>query len=240
MTIRQHLQIELKKAAEELGLIDIEPKVDYPADSKYGDYSSNIAMVASKKIGKNPMEIAEQIAHELRTMNVELKTFDKVEVVKPGFINFWISNDTLIDRLIISDSPVKLKTSFSGKKILVEFAHPNTHKAFHIGHLRNIVTGESVVRLLKAVGANVIRGNYQGDVGRHIAQAIYGLLQIPDLDYQLKNLKDVKEKIDFLGKAYAAGSKAYEADGNAKKEIGEINKKNLCERSVYLRNLSSY
>ena len=66
---------------------------------------------------------------------------------------------------------------------MVEFAHPDTHKLFHIGHLRNITTGEAISRLLSASGAKIVRGNYQGDVGLHIAKALWGVknwvLKIP-------------------------------------------------------------
>ena len=53
---------------------------------------------------------------------------------------------------------------------MVEFAHPNTLKLVHIGHMRNLSTGEAVVRLLEATGNKVVRSNYQGDVGLHIAK----------------------------------------------------------------------
>ncbi|HCM38184.1 MAG: hypothetical protein UV61_C0017G0003 [Candidatus Gottesmanbacteria bacterium GW2011_GWB1_43_11] len=145
------------------------------------------------------------------------------------------------------------------KKIMVEFAHPNTHKAFHIGHLRNITTGESIIRLLESQGHEVVRVNYQGDVGMHIAKCLYGILQDqkskisakggsafgrknqnynpthPPLKLrggaggvieEFKN-KSINEKVEYLGKMYAAGSKAFEdpsADGKkAKEEIKDIN-----------------
>ncbi len=111
------------------------------------------------------------------------------------------------------------------QRILVEFAHPNTHKAFHIGHLRNITTGESVIRLLESQGHEVIRVNYQGDVGMHIAKAIYSLLKLSAISNQLSAIRkqDIKEKVEFLGRAYAAGSKAFEEDPAAKEEIGYYN-----------------
>jgi arginyl-tRNA synthetase len=140
------------------------------------------------------------------------------------------------------DAPVsngKIKLSDQPKTIMVEFAHPNTHKAFHIGHLRNITTGECIVRLLESQGYTVIRANYQGDVGMHIAKCLYGIMNFqfsifqPKADSLLANnlqtLDDVRklsinEKVEFLGKAYAAGSKAYEESDEAKNKIGEINK----------------
>lgn len=242
MTIKQQLVKEVVKVIKELGISDVEPKVEYPADPSRGDYSTNVAMAVFAKIknlhsagsgqekskikdAKTPMELAEEIRRELGIRNQELGLFEKVEVVKPGFINFWITNDALVGILTSLDSDGEAKTDLSGKKVVVEFAHPNTHKAFHIGHLRNITIGESIVRLLEAAGANVIRANYQGDVGMHIAKALYALLLISNFKSQISNLKTIDEKIDFLGKAYSSGSKAYDEDADAKAEILTINKK---------------
>jgi arginyl-tRNA synthetase len=114
-----------------------------------------------------------------------------------------------------------------GKRIMVEFAHPNTHKAFHIGHLRNITTGESIVRLLSAVGHDVTRVNYQGDVGMHIAKALYALLELSPYKEEVQSVTGVQARVEFLGRAYAAGSKAFEdpsADGEkAQAVIKDIN-----------------
>jgi arginyl-tRNA synthetase len=144
-----------------------------------------------------------------------------IEVVQPGFINFWIKDEVLMQHI----NTQHVASIQKKKKIMVEFAHPNTHKAFHIGHLRNIVTGESLVRLLEAIGVTVVRANYQGDVGMHIAKCLYGILQYEDGKAYISKINDIEERVAFLGKAYAAGSKAYEEDEIPKKEIGEINKK---------------
>ncbi len=109
------------------------------------------------------------------------------------------------------------------KNILVEFAHPNTHKAFHIGHLRNITTGESIVRLLESQGNRVTRVNYQGDVGMHIAKALYALLEVAPYKDEVTSVTGVKARVEFLGKAYAAGSKAFEEDEKAQATIKDIN-----------------
>ncbi len=228
MTLKQQLIAIVTEIVKDLE-IEIIPSVDYPADIKHGDYTTNIALVVfgnhhvfKSKAFTSPRELAEEIVERLRIADDKLRIFEKIEIAGPGFINFWVKNDILFNRLLHLE---KLQTPLTGKKIMVEFAHPNTHKAFHIGHLRNITTGESIVRLLEAVGVKVIRVNYQGDVGMHIAKCLYGILQNSDFKTNMTKLKDVKEKIDFLGKAYAAGSKAFEDDEKAKKEVGEINKK---------------
>ena len=122
----------------------------------------------------------------------------------------------------------------SQKTYMVEFAHPNTHKAFHIGHLRNITTGECAVRLLESQGNRVIRANYQGDVGMHIAKALYALLNVSSFNQEVGKVTGIKNRVEFLGKAYAAGSKAFEESDDVKKIIGDINIK------IYARDPSIY
>lgn len=121
-------------------------------------------------------------------------------------------------------NPAKSSLSHSDKKkIMVEFAHPNTHKAFHIGHLRNITTGESLIRLFESQGHDVIRANYQGDVGMHIAKALYALTTLAPYKDELQSATGVVDRVTFLGKAYAAGSGAFEEDEVAKGEIKDLN-----------------
>jgi arginyl-tRNA synthetase len=230
MAIKDQIKEQIEKVIKELS-IDIVPSIDYPSDATHGDYATNVALVAAKKAGKNPMELAEKIVEELGSKNKEVRMFNEIQVAKPGFINFWVSSDLLISSLSYSS---KHETELSGKKIMVEFAHPNTHKAFHIGHLRNITTGESIVRLLESTGVKVIRANYQGDVGMHIAKCLYGLLHDDTFDIIWAETKDVHERVKILGNAYAVGSSAYEENENAKKEIGEINKK------IYAKNPSIF
>ncbi len=165
-----------------------------------------------------------------------LQDIEKIEVAPPGFINFFLSEAKLINNL---NRVLKEKESFGkrqatsfgktqDKRVMVEFAHPNTHKAFHIGHLRNITTGESIVRLLESQGHEVIRVNYQGDVGMHIAKCLYGILRVKSQKSKVQSWKDarrlnINDRIEYLGQMYAAGSKAFEEDPEAKEEIIDLN-----------------
>lgn len=160
-----------------------------------------------------------------------LQAIEKVEIAGPGFLNVHFSEaklSTLVLELPILEDSAKIRqkstTSKKGKTIMVEFAHPNTHKAFHIGHLRNITTGECIVRLLEAVGNKIVRANYQGDVGMHIAKCLYGIQKGLSGQPIPKETAAIQEKVAFLGASYVAGSKAYEEDVGAKEEIERINK----------------
>lgn len=214
--IIKNLQTTLKKLGVEGVDVDLQP----PANLDFGDYSTSIALKLTKVLKKNSLEIAEMIKKELSKSEL----VDQIDIIKPGFINFRISKKYLIKKAIsIYKNEFGFPEYFLGKnkKVMVEFAHPNTHKLFHIGHFRNISTGESIVRILEAVGNKVIRANYQGDVGLHIAKCLYG---INSSSFDIKKLNSLKEKIEFIGKMYTAGTKAYEEDPEAKEEILKINK----------------
>ena len=218
--IRNEILKNLVLALKKINVKNVSPTLEKPANSDFGDYSSSLPLKLTKQLKKNPMVIAEEIVKNL-PKNENIK---KVEIIKPGFINFWISDNQLTSQLIIMNEKDFSFPEYhlgKNKKVMVEFAHPNTHKLFHIGHLRNISTGESIVRILEATGNKVIRSNYEGDVGLHIAKCLFGL---KNSKIKIKELKTLQEKIELIGKMYSAGTKAYEDDEKAKKEIIKINK----------------
>lgn len=192
--------------------------VEEAKDAQHGDYASNIALQLGQKLKINPRETAEKIFKEIKKPT----WLEKIEIAGPGFINFFLSQSALSQLLEqINEYPNDFgNATGKAEKMLVEFAHPNTHKAFHIGHLRNITLGESLVRLLESQGMEVYRANYQGDVGPHVAKCLWGYMKtdVP------KDLNTNKKKAEFLGKVYAIGAKAYEGSEEAKKEIDEINR----------------
>lgn len=214
--ILKNLQIVVLKLSKEKINIELQP----PANADFGDYSSSIALKLTKILKKTPIKIAEKIKNNFSKTDF----IEKIDIVKPGFINFWINKNILLNFIQnLNNNYFEFPNFHLGKnkKIMIEFAHPNTHKLFHIGHLRNISIGESLVRIFEAVGNKVIRTNYQGDVGLHIAKCLYG---IKNQKSMISNLKTLQEKIKFIGKMYTFGTKAYEDDPKAKKEIIKINK----------------
>ena len=217
--LKQQIKTLIEKELLSLD-IKVPVLVDYPTDPLHGDYTTNVALIAAKKLGKNPKEFAE----DLRLKIKDLRMFEKIEVAGPGFINFWVKNDALISSNTALDPQ---NGSFYGKKIMVEFTDPNPFKEFHIGHLYSNIVGESISRLLEANGATVQRVDYFGDVGMHVAKSIWGLQKMMHEDnVSLEHLgeKELKERISYLGKAYARGATAYEEDEKAKEEIQNLNR----------------
>lgn len=110
---------------------------------------------------------------------------------------------------------------------MLEFTDPNPFKEFHIGHLYTNIIGESLSRLLSAAGAQVKRANYQGDVGLHVAKAVYGMqqkLRAEGLELSEVEKKTLKDRAKFLGESYALGARVYEEDPIGKEAIIALNK----------------
>jgi len=141
-------------------------------------------------------------------------------------VNFFLNSQILAKETLDAIDKKDFGSSRigKGKKVMIEYAQPNTHKAFHIGHLRNIITGESIARIFENVGYKVFRANFQGDVGLHIAKCFWGIFQSKKEYEDVKN-KSIIEKAEFLGRVYALGGQAYETDDKAKEEIIIINEK---------------
>lgn len=214
--IRPILQGAIARVLGELGVIAKDIHLEHPEVAEQGDYSTNVALRFAKETGKKPREFAEEIAEQLRKGGGS--TIEKIEVAGPGFINFRLSreffSDAIGEILEEGDDYGKNKAR-AGKKIIIEYTNPNLFKEFHIGHLMSNTIGESLSRLLEFSGAKVKRANNQGDIGLHVAKALWGL--------RLKGV--APDGIVVLGQAYVLGSEAYETDADAKKEIDAVNKK---------------
>ena len=187
--------------------------VEIPGEKSHGDYSTNVALVLAKKLGKNPREVAEEIKQGIEksfgTAQDENMLFSKIEIAGPGFINFFIADKVFIDNLKSIDKNYGKGVELKNKKVIIDYTDPNPFKEFHIGHLMSNAIGESLSRIFEFQGAKVKRVCYQGDVGIHVAKAIWGKIQKPELVW---------------GQAYAFGAEKFEADENAKKQITELNK----------------
>ncbi len=207
----------------EMGISGINPEVSLVADLKFGDFSSNVAMVSAKQISSNPRELAEKIVSRIEGDERVNDIFYKIEVAGPGFINFSLNKkyfSEMLQEVVQPDSSFGSLKQESPQKVMVEFGDPNPFKEIHIGHLRNFCIGESFSRLLESQGNQVIRANYQGDVGLHVAKCLYGILQNHSPEPIAHNLT-----VNDLSEGYVLGAKMFEEDESAKQEIIEINKK---------------
>ena len=202
---------------------DIDPKIEFPSDSKNGDFSTSIAMILAKKEGQKPLDLAQKIASEIEKIKPEYVS--KVEAVHPGFINFFLSKEYFSNEIrnVLEQGQNYGKSELhKGKKILVEHSSPNLFKPFHIGHVMNNTIGESISRLAKFSGAEVTTISYPSDVSLGIGKALFILLD--EGKDKLDSLKTEKEKLDYLGDCYVRGTKAFEDDESIVERVKEITK----------------
>jgi len=169
-------------ALKEIDLPDEKITLEHPADISNGDYSTNIALVLAKKLKEKPRDVADRIAGKLKVES--LKFIEKVEVAGAGFINFYLSPKFFaesISEIITGDGDFGKNNTLAGKKIMVEYTDPNPFKPFHIGHLMSNAIGESISRIIEICGSKIVRACWQGDVGLHVAKAIWGAMQTNNL-----------------------------------------------------------
>ncbi len=207
----------IRKATEtalrELGAGEVNFAVEWPADLAHGDYAVNAAMAGAKQLGKNPRELADAlaplIARELGS------AVSSVEVAGPGFVNIRLSAGAVSDVLLRAHgSEWGFGSGRAEQKVVFEYSCPNPFKEMHIGHLMSTVIGEASSRIIESQGARVIRDTYGGDVGPHVAKALWALRQ-----------KGITEPstANEIGTAYTHGSRSYEESEKAKAEIDELN-----------------
>jgi len=206
---------ELVKILKNAG-VEGEIELSKPPKSDMGDFAFGCFEVAKTK-KQNPVEVAKELQEKIQDTKNE--AIDDVKAFGP-YVNFFI-NSAYLAKQVLDGSAEKKE---SKEKIVVEYACPNTHKAFHIGHLRNVITGESVIRILEHVGYNVKRVNYQGDVGMHIAKALCGIMQDKQEYEKAKNLS-LKEKANYLGSVYTKGAEFFDRNEENKQKVIEINDK---------------
>lgn len=184
-------------------------------DPQFGDYATNVALQLAKKVGKNPREVAEQIAGELKKGSVE------AEVAGPGFINIRLS-----DTALLAAANAEPAESLAGKTFVLEYSDPNPFKPLHAGHLYTTLVGDTIARLVERAGAETIRINYGGDVGLHVGKCMWAIVRYlgGETPEKLEEIPQA-ERPAWLGKRYVEGNTAYEADETAKAEIIAINKR---------------
>ena len=154
---------------------DVEPEdglvvVETPKDPKLGDYATSAAMKLARTLRKNPMEIGEALADELRKL---LPEAESVTVVRPGFINFRLKKESLtslIAKVIESGDQYGRNDSGKGKKVLVEWVSANPTGDLHCGHARNAAWGDCICRMMEASGWDVLREYYVNDAGNQIVK----------------------------------------------------------------------
>lgn len=217
--MKEIIQNQIIDVLKNIG-IESPVELSIPPKPEMGDLAFPVFAIA-KEMKKNPAELAAELAEKIQPGGM----LDKAQAFGP-YVNFFL-NPQKVSKLTLEEirkqgSEFGSHTIGKGKKYVIEFACPNPLKAFHLGHLKNLITGESVVRVFENAGYEVVRVNYQGDVGMHVAKALWGIFDWKK-EFESMRGKPLKERAEFLGKAYAHGSVHYEESDAAKEEVVKYN-----------------
>ena len=180
-------------------------------------FFKNAALEARSGKKLNVPQRADEIATLVASILPALKLFPRVEAVK-GYLNCYF------DPRLFSARVVNLALSGedfgqgapNGEKLMVEFSQPNTHKAFHVGHLRSAILGDSVCRILDYAGYEVIRANYFGDIGLHVIKWLWNYLDQHDGETPPEDVTR------WMGDLYAEANRRLVEDPELEKEIREL------------------
>ena len=188
------------------------------SDPKFGDFATNVALQLAKPLGKNPREIAEMIAENLR----KEEEFSEVSVAGPGFINVKLSDQSVLNSL--KKEPT---TKRAGQTVVIETNCPNPFKAMHIGHALNAILADTMANLLAVDGAIVHRVSYHGDVGTHVGKSMWAILREIDGDVNKLNEIPADKRNEFMSRMYVEGARAAKESPEAKVEIDELAKQSF-------------
>ncbi len=192
------MEQKLISIISELYGIDAQPQVSRPA-AEFGDYATNIALQLAKLVGKNPRDIAEEIAVALR----ESGDFSEVTIAGPGFINVRVSGKSVASNLQTEWSESYGNSAGgAGKTAIVEYPSQNMAKPYSVGHLRTGTQGWAAKQLLEATGWKVITDNHLGDYGAPLGIWITGFLKFSSEEALQK------DGVYELGRVYIATKKA--------------------------------
>ena len=209
--MKDQLQDLIKKCIQDLIskgiLIEMPPNVrlDHTKDNSHGDYATNIALMLSKQAKMNPVDLAKIIVDQLE----ESSFINKIEIAGPGFINFFISDESsssVVSEIIDQGALYGSSEIGQGKKVLLEYVSANPTGPLHVGHGRGAAYGATISNLLRAVGFKVDNEYYVNDAGRQmdiLAVSIYlrylslcgENLRFPDNGYQGQYIKDIAQVI---------------------------------------------
>ena len=172
MSLQSLLQSRVADALRAAGIDEGVAQVTPAADTRFGDFQTNAAMVAAKSLKKNPREVAAQIVSCLHVEDLS----EPPQIAGAGFINFRILDTTLGDAVngINRDSRLGVESIVNPRIIIIDFSSPNVAKPMHVGHIRSTILGDSLARIARHLGHRVITDNHIGDWGTQFGKVIYG------------------------------------------------------------------
>ncbi|HLD12065.1 MAG TPA: arginine--tRNA ligase [Candidatus Nanoarchaeia archaeon] len=188
--------------------------LEVPPDDKLGDYAYPCFDLAQQQ-KKSPVLLAQELSKKIKADFLE-----KIDTKGP-YINFFIKPILLATttiKTILKEKEDYGKQNLGKETVMIEYSQANTHKAFHIGHVRGTSMGESLARILEYAGKKVLRANYQGDTGMHVAKWLWCYLTY-------HNNEPLKKDEQWIANIYVEAVQKLENNPEAEEKAAAINKK---------------
>jgi arginyl-tRNA synthetase len=189
-----------------------------PFSGQWG-ISTSFFQLASQEARQGKKVVVPQRAQELAQAVAQFlglpDGFARVEAVR-GYLNLYFSTGQFAQRVIyevLTQGNEYGRGEARGEQVMVEFSQPNTHKAFHVGHLRSAILGDVLCRILDFAGFNVVRANYPGDIGLHVIKWLWNYKNFH------KGEKPEKDITRWMGSIYAEASKRLEENPALEAEV---------------------
>ena len=231
MTIKGEIKKIIEKSLKELKVGTPDFLVEPSLKEEHGDYASNIALVLAKQLKKNPLEIAEDIKKKIKS-----GIFEKIEILKPGFINFFISKEHLQKQAV---KILKEKEKYGNlkigrrQKVNVEFISANPTGPLTLGNGRGGFGGDVLANVLRKAGYNAVKEYYINNQGKQIKDLKEGLYKGEKRtasQIQKENKKVIEKKLKINFDVWFSEKSLYK-NKEINKVINYLQKKKLtCEK----------
>jgi arginyl-tRNA synthetase len=190
-----------------------------PFSGQWGISTSFFQLAAeeSRQAGKktNVQQRAQELALAIGQHLGSPPGFERIEAVR-GYLNLFFSSADYAGRVIdavLAQGKDYARGKPTGQQVMVEFSQPNTHKAFHVGHLRSAILGDVVSRILEFAGHDVVRANYPGDIGLHVIKWLWNYIKFHDGE---RPQADITK---WMGSLYAEASRRLEENPELEVEV---------------------
>jgi arginyl-tRNA synthetase len=188
-----------------------------PFNGQWG-ISTSFFKLAAKSFEDTKGNVNQRATEICESVSQAIQLPDGIEKIEPinGYLNLYFSPERYSQRVI--DTVIELGDSFGrgarlGKSQMLEFSHPNTHKAFHVGHLRGAILGDVLARILESAGYDIVRANYPGDIGLHVIKWLWNYMKYH------KGEKPQKDITRWMGDLYAEAAKRLEENPELEIEV---------------------
>ena len=170
---------------------------------------------AGRGAGKPVPQRAQEIAEQVKGQMGSVPGISHVDAVK-GYLNIYFETSDYARRVV--DEVLASRADFGrgaakGQRLMVEFSQPNTHKAFHVGHLRSAILGNSLARIVDFAGYDTVRSNYPGDMGLHVIKWLWGYLKFHNGEEPEADITN------WMGKVYSDATKRLEENPELEAEV---------------------